>query len=65
MIRFDLDTKHVLASKVKCRKGGSSRLAINGFGLGEVGDFGAQNCLPALNLIRSTIVYLTTEPPIS
>ena len=33
--------------------------------LQEVGDFGAQNCLPALNLIRSTNVHLTTEPPIS
>ncbi len=41
MIRFDLDTKNVLASEVKCRKGGSSRLAINGFGLGEVAVFEA------------------------
>ena len=39
MIRFDLDTKNVLASKVKCRKGGSSRLATNGFALGEEADF--------------------------
>jgi len=28
-------------------------------------DFGAQNCLPPLNLIRSTKLHLTTEPPIS
>jgi hypothetical protein len=33
--------------------------------LQEVGDFGAQNCLPALNLIRSTKPLVTTEPPIS
>ena len=33
--------------------------------LQEVGDFEAQNCLPALNLIRSTKLHLTTEPPIS
>ena len=31
----------------------------------EVGDFEAQNCLPAVNLIRSTMLHLTTEPPIS
>ena len=30
-----------------------------------VGDFEAQNCLPPINLIRSTNVYVTTEPPIS
>jgi len=33
--------------------------------LQEVGDFEALNCLPALNLIRSTELHLTTEPPIS
>jgi len=33
--------------------------------LQEVGDFEAQNFLPALNLIRSTKLHLTTEPPIS
>ena len=29
MIRFDFDTKNVLASEVKCRKVGPSRLATN------------------------------------
>jgi len=33
--------------------------------LEEVGDFGDENCLPPLNLIRSTKLHLTTEPPIS
>jgi len=33
--------------------------------LQEVGDFGDENCLPLLNLIRSTKLHLTTEPPIS
>ena len=32
--------------------------------LQEVGDFGDENCLPVLNLIRSTKLQLTTEPPI-
>jgi hypothetical protein len=32
--------------------------------LQEVGDFEAQNCLPVLNLIRSTKLHLTTEPRI-
>ena len=32
--------------------------------LQEVGDYEALNCLPALNLIRSTGLHLTTEPPI-
>ena len=32
--------------------------------LQEVGDFEAQNCLPPQNLIRSTKLHLTTEPPI-
>jgi len=39
-------------------------MAHNGFGLGEGGDYEAQNCLPPLNLIRSTNVQLTTEPPL-
>ena len=30
--------------------------------LPEGGDFEAQNCLPPLNLIRSTNAHLTTEP---
>ncbi len=33
--------------------------------LQEVGDFGAENWLPPLNLIRCTKLHLTTEPPIS
>jgi hypothetical protein len=32
--------------------------------LQEVGDFGDENCLPPLNLIRSTKFHLTTEPPL-
>ena len=40
-------------------------ITANGLQLQEVGDFEAQNCLPPLNLIRSTKLYLTTEPPIS
>ena len=43
----------------------SFKLATNGWQLQEVGDFGDENCLPALNLIRSTKLHLTTEPPIS
>ena len=31
----------------------------------EVGDFGDENSLPPLNLLRSTKLYFTTEPPIS
>jgi hypothetical protein len=34
----------------------------NGLALGEEADFEALNCLPALNLIRSTKLHLTTEP---
>jgi hypothetical protein len=37
-------------------------LAGNGLALGEEADFEALNCLPALNLIRSTKLQLTTEP---
>jgi hypothetical protein len=33
--------------------------------LGEEADFEALKFLPALNLIRSTKLHLTTEPPIS
>jgi len=43
----------------------SSLVAHNGLQLQEVGDFEAQNCLPPQNLIRSTKLHLTTEPPIS
>jgi hypothetical protein len=41
------------------------RLAYNVLQLQEVGDFGDENCLPPLNLIRSTKLHLSTEPPIS
>ena len=37
----------------------------NGLRLQEVGDFEDENCLPPKNLIRSTKLHLTTEPPIS
>jgi hypothetical protein len=40
----------------------SLQFAYNGLALGEEADFEAQNCLPALNLIRSTKLYLSTEP---
>ncbi|MFN4811869.1 MAG: hypothetical protein ACK5JQ_04705, partial [Bacteroidota bacterium] len=43
----------------------SSNIAGNVSGLGEGGEYEAQNCLPALHLIRSTNVQLTTEPPLS
>jgi hypothetical protein len=34
----------------------------NVLALGEEADFEAQNCLPALNLIRSTTLHLSTQP---
>jgi hypothetical protein len=37
-------------------------LAANVLALGEEADFEALNCLPALNLIRSTKLHLSTEP---
>jgi hypothetical protein len=40
----------------------SVKLATNGLALGEEADFEAQNCLPALSLIRSRKLHLTTEP---
>ena len=36
--------------------------ATNGLALGEEADFEALNCLPALNLTRSTKLHLSTEP---
>ena len=39
-------------------------VAHNVLQLQEVGDFEALNSLPPQNLIRSTKLYLTTEPPI-
>jgi hypothetical protein len=37
-------------------------MAHNVLALGEEADFEALNCLPALNLIRSTKLHLSTEP---
>lgn len=42
--------------------GGRPAIATNGLALGEEADFEALNCLPALNLIRSTKLHLSTEP---
>ena len=55
--RYEFVHCHVAVSSVK--------LAANVLQLQEVGDFGDENCLPPLNLIRSTKLHLTTEPPIS
>jgi hypothetical protein len=41
---------------------GRPTIGYNGLALGEEADFEAQNCLPALNLIRSTKLHLSTEP---
>jgi hypothetical protein len=43
----------------------SFRLACNVLALGEEADFEALNCLPALNLKRSTKLHLSTEPAFS
>jgi len=43
----------------------SATIEYNVLQLQEVGVFEALNCLPALNLIRSRKLHLTTEPPIS
>jgi len=37
-------------------------LGYNGLALGEEADLEAENCLPPLNLIRSTKLHLSTEP---
>jgi len=37
------------------------KLAGNGLALGEEADFEALNCLPPVNLIRSTKLHLSTE----
>jgi hypothetical protein len=42
--------------------GGSCLIGYNVLALGEEADFEAQSCLLALNLIRRTKLYLTTEP---
>jgi len=40
---------------------GSVRVAANGLALGEEADLEAQNCLPVLNLIRSTKLHKSTS----
>ena len=40
---------------------GCAMFTHNGLALGEEADFEALNCLPALNLIRSTKLHLSTE----
>jgi hypothetical protein len=40
----------------------SSFITHNVLALGEEADFEALNCLPALNLIRSKKLHLSTEP---
>jgi len=40
----------------------TGRIEHNVLALGEEADFEAPNCLPALNLIRSTMLHLSTEP---
>jgi len=37
-------------------------MALNVLALGEEADLEALNCLPALNLIRSTKFHLSTDP---
>ena len=54
---FDLKNKFNIINYFKT--------TINGFQLQEIVEFGDKNCLPALNLIRSTKQYLTTEVTIS
>jgi hypothetical protein len=39
----------------------SFRVAANGLALGEEADFETQNCKPALNLIRSIKLHLSTQ----
>ena len=47
-----------------CAVGCRFTMRHNGLQLQEVGDFEALNCLQPQNLIRSTKLHLTTEPPI-
>jgi len=56
---------HLPAGSVVVLHGRLSNIARDVLQLQEVGDFGDENCLPPLNLIRSTKLDLTTEPPIS
>jgi hypothetical protein len=37
-------------------------MTTNVLALGEEADFEAQNCMPALSLIRSTKLHLSNEP---
>lgn len=42
-----------------------SLAVANALAIGAVADFKALNCLPAMNLILSTNLHLTTETPIT
>jgi hypothetical protein len=46
----------------KWQVGKCQQIADYGLALGEEADLEALNCLPALNLIRSTKLHLSTEP---
>ncbi len=62
MVRFCLN---LIYAQIDINLLSSVCLAASVLQLQEVGDFGDENCLPPLNLIRSTKLHLTTEPPIS
>jgi hypothetical protein len=57
-LNYFLLNEFVLIFQRKIRK----IIHSNVLGLGEEADFEALNCLPALNLIRSTKLHLSTEP---
>ena len=59
-----IHAKRIMIRKTRRSVVRSVKVAHNGLQLQEVGDFEALNCLPPLNLIRSTKLHLTTEPPI-
>jgi hypothetical protein len=52
MIRFDFDTKNVLASEVKCRKVGPSRLATNVSRATRSLGFGERDVLSSTNVAK-------------
>ena len=41
-----------------------AEILVHGLAIGEEVDYEAQNSLPALNLILSTKLHLSTEPPL-
>ena len=55
-------SKNVVIWLFVCHKLVLSNLADNVLALGEEADFEVLNCLPAMNLIRSTKLHLSTEP---